>query len=90
MTSVKKDQNSVSVITALSDSNQTVLMVYANPATHALVVDDGTSGSDLGYEQSVKDANGVNSLLGASNSDGLTPVPLYANSSTNGLKVNSH
>jgi hypothetical protein len=75
----KKDDNFVSTLTAVLNSNGvTIMNVGANPTTHLLNVSDGTTGSDLGPTNALKDTNNVSTLLGTSYVDGFTPVSIYA------------
>ena len=76
-----KDANYVNVLTAvLNTDGQTVMSVYANPITHRLMLNDGTTGSDNGPTNAIKDKNNVSTLLGTSSADGLTPITAYADS----------
>ena len=76
-----KDANYVNVLTAvLNTDGQTVMSVYANPITHRLMLNNGTTGSDNGPTNAIKDKNHVPTLLGTSSGDGLTPVTAYADS----------
>lgn len=65
---------------AVQDDGVTLLNLKADPATHALAVSDGTTGSNNGPTQSRHDGNHTHALVAVSNADGKTPVVLYADS----------
>ncbi len=80
----KKDQNFVNSMTAvLNTDGKTIINLTANPSTHALGVQDSTVGSDYGPTDALKDTNNTSTLLAVSYVDGLTIVPLYADSNGN-------
>lgn len=86
MTVAVKDANSVSaLICPLNTDGKTIQRVYVNPTTHALFVSNGTTGTDHGVPQALKDDNGTATLMGVSSSDFTTPVAVYADSSGNML-----
>lgn len=84
MSNATKDVNSVAtIICPLNTDGITLQRVYVNPATHALLISNGTSGTDFGFTRAIKDDNGVAILTGVSSSDFVTPVDIYADSSGN-------
>ncbi len=90
MTSVKRDENRVTVSNGLSNADgATVLSVKANPTTHAYVVDNGLGGSDLTGDNASRDENRVPAFMAVSATDGITPVPIYVDSATGGLLIRS-
>ena len=78
MANANKDENNVSTLIASGIDGVTIVPVMADPTTHRLVVRDGTSGSDNGPTNALKDGNNVSSLLAVSSVDGKTIVPVYA------------
>lgn len=79
-----RDENSVPTITAgLNTNGRTITRVVADPTTHAMQVTDGTTGSDSGPTNDLRDENGVDTLMAVSSSDGFTSVVLYTDSSGN-------
>lgn len=79
-----RDQNNVpTILGVLNTDGETVTAIQANPTTHVLSVDDGTTGSDNGGTEAQRDQNFVPTLLAVSESDGSTPVVLYADSNGN-------
>lgn len=88
MTDTKKDNNQVPAILGVSNADGTTPLPFkADPSSHAIVMDDGTTGSDLSGDVAVRDNNGNPALMALSETDGITPVPLYANSSTGGILI---
>lgn len=65
------------MLAVLGTDGVTPTPVTIAPATHALGVDDDTTGSDNGPADAVKDGNYVSSLMAVSSADGVTPVVLY-------------
>ena len=87
----KRDQNKVPALLAVSNADgETTLSVYADSDTNSLIVDNGTSGSDLSDAPAKRDQNKVPALMAVSEADGVTPVPIYANSVTNGVLIDSN
>lgn len=79
----KRDQNNVpTILGVLNTDGETVVGVKINPTTHALAVDNNTTGSDNGPTQALRDENFIPTMLAVSSSDGETLVPLYVD--TNG------
>lgn len=90
MAQARKDQNYVSTRLATSNADGTTpLNLQANPTTHALDVDDGTTGSDLSGDIAARDQNHIPVILAVSEVDGVTPVAVYIDSSTKKLLVDS-
>ncbi len=90
MTNAKKDNNQIPVLLLISNADgTTTLQLKANPTTHALIVDNGTTGSDLSGDTASRDDNGQPVAIAVSNSDGSTPVSLYADSSTGRFLIKS-
>jgi hypothetical protein len=86
----KKDPNFVNTLTGtLNTDGQTIILIGANPLTHALNVNDGISGTDFGPINAPHDANDVHTLLATSSADGKTPVVVYADINGN-LLIDSH
>ena len=84
MSNAKRDENRVTTITAILETDGlTIENIFASPTTHALKVDDDTTGSDNGPtpERAVRDGNYVKTLYAVSSVDGETPVALYTNAS---------
>jgi hypothetical protein len=86
----ERDNNQVTTLIGTSNADgKIVLKLQADPTTHYLLIEDGSSGSDLGNDEARHDNNKITSLLAVSSADGVTPVPLYVNSITNRLLVKS-
>lgn len=82
MSNAKKDENGVSTLLGVLDSDgQTLVRVKVNESSNnALKVDDGTTGSDNGPDIAPRDENFVPALIALSSVDGVTPVVVYADS----------
>lgn len=79
-----KDQNGISgMLGILNTDGSTIVPIQANPTTHAINVSDGTTGTDHGPSDAIKDGNYVPVLMAVSSVDGKTPVVIYADSSGN-------
>lgn len=73
-----RDENFVTTKTlALNTDGKTIIRVTVNPNTHALKVTDGTTGSDHGPKNALRDENDVPTIMGVSSSDFKTPVVVY-------------
>lgn len=84
MAQAPRDQNRVpALLGTLNTDGITPTVVYADPATHALNVSDGTTGSDLGGHNAVRDQNRIPALLAVSSADGTTIVPVYTDANGN-------
>lgn len=79
MTQAKKDNNGVNTMLAtLQSDGLTPSLVKAESSTHALKIDDDTTGTDnSNYDQAKRDENVVTVIIVASEADGVTPVQLY-------------
>lgn len=81
MVNSSRDENSVPTLSAVSSSDGlTVIPIKADPNSHALMVDDNATGSDLGPTNAKRDQNDVPTLLAVSSVDGITPVVVYSTS----------
>lgn len=90
MTQVKKDNNQIPTLGAVSNLDGTTPnFIKADPSTHRVITDDNTTGSDLTGDNALRDDNGYTGMMAVSEIDGITPVPLYAVSSTGALLVDS-
>lgn len=90
MTNASRDQNSVpTILGAKAASTSETSPVLADPSTHALAVDDNTTGSDNGPSNAPRDQNDVPALMAVSSADGKTPVVLYVDSDGK-LLINSN
>jgi hypothetical protein len=84
------DNNNVTTELGVSNADGvTPLKLRANPSTHILDVEGGSTGSDLGNDDAKRDDNYTTCLLAVSSVDGVTPVPLYINAITNKLLIKS-
>lgn len=76
-----RDQNHVTtILCALSSNGTTPVRVEIDPDSHALKVDDASTGSSFGGTDAIRDQNRVPVWLAVSSSDEITPVPVFANS----------
>lgn len=84
MSNAAKDQNGVSTLLGVLDSDgETLVRVKVNESSNnSLQVDDNTTGSDNGPSIAPRDQNFVPALIAVSSVDGVTPVVVYAD--TNG------
>lgn len=94
MANASIDSNSVATLTgALSSNGDSAVRVKANASTHALQVDDNTTGSDFGPANALHDDNNRPTLIAVSSVtgtvggiayvQGVTPVVVYTDSSGN-------
>lgn len=83
MADAAKDQNFVNTLICSGTNGTSIVRVKADPTSHALKVNDGTSGSDNGPENALRDGNNVPVLVAVSETDGVTPVVVYADSNGN-------
>lgn len=82
MANAGRDSNGATTKIGVLDSDGvTTAQLKAIPTTHEVLMEDGSSGSDLSGDNAARDANGVTALMATSNADGTTPVPLYINAS---------
>ena len=86
-----RDANRIPVTLVTSNADGiTPLMLTVNPVTHAIFIDDNTTGSDLSSDIASRDANRVPVLMGVSSVDGITPVPIYQDPVTGALLTDSN
>lgn len=64
----------------LNTDGTTPTAVQADPTTHLMAYNDGTTGSDLTGDNALRDDNRTPILMAVSEVDGVTPVPLYVDS----------
>lgn len=85
MSDAKRDQNRVTTITAVLDTDGTTIEnVCADPSVHSLCVEDNTTGSDNGPDgRALHDSNHIPTFLAVSADDGETPVALYVDDDGN-------
>lgn len=78
------DENGVrTLIAGWNVDGKTIIRVKANPSNHGLKVSDGTTGSDLGPINDLRDQNFHPALMAVSSVDGVTPVVVYADNDGN-------
>lgn len=81
MTNAARDENYVpTIIAALETNGKTIVRIEATPNTHLLAYEDGTTGTDHGPVNDLRDENSVHCWMAVSSSDGKTPVVLYSTS----------
>lgn len=81
MTNATRDENNrPAILAVLNTDGITVTPVEINPTTHALSVDNNTTGTDQGPQRALRDENFVTTMLAVSDVDGVTPVALYVDS----------
>ena len=86
--SAPRDENRIPVMQGISNADgSTVLPVYGTASNNSLVINDGTTGSDLGPTYDKRDENRKVAFMAVSATDGVTPVPIYVDSITNGLLI---
>lgn len=86
MADAKRDQNNVPTLLGTLDSTgASTVRVKVNATNHALKVSDNTTGSDNGPSpaRALRDNNDVPALLAVSSVDGVSIVPVYADSNGN-------
>lgn len=84
MSSDPRDENQVTgLLGVLNSTGASVVLVKADPTTHALKANDNVTGSNNGPSRALRDENQVTSLVATSSTDGVTPVIVYADSSGN-------
>lgn len=88
MTNAKKDNNQVPVLLGASNADGTTpLPIQVDPATHEIIMDDNTTGSNLSDSNARRDNNAIPIGLAVSSIDDVTPVMIYIDSVTNKLLV---
>lgn len=81
MADAQLDENGRYSMTGLLDSDgSTITRVTADPTSHALSVDDDTTGSDNGGSYAHLDDNYRPTTYALSSADGVTKVALYVDS----------
>lgn len=84
MANAERDDNNVPTLLGVLNTNgSTLVRVKAGAVTHALAVDDASTGSDNGPSNALRDENFVPALLAVSSVDGVTPVVVYADADGN-------
>jgi len=82
MAESQRDNNKIPTILAtLNTSALTPTLVQVNPTNHRILVEDAVTGSDFGGNPAKRDNSGISVMMAVSSVDGVTPVPLYINSS---------
>lgn len=85
-----RDENRVpTLMGTLNTDGETPQTICADSSSHALCVNDSTTGSDNGGNHAVRDENRVPVLMATSSVDGVTPVAVYADEDKN-LLINSN
>lgn len=81
MTNAPHDGNHVpGLIAALNTDGKTVAPITADPSSHGIMVNDGTTGIDHGPPDAIKDENHVSGMLALSSAGDKKLVSLYATS----------
>lgn len=89
MSNAYRDENGVPTIIGVRNTDgSTITRVKADSTSHALAVDNNTTGSDNGPTNAPRDENNICGLMAVSSADGVTPIPLYVDS-TGKLLINS-
>ena len=86
------DENGRQTIMAISNvDGKTIAPIYANPTSHAVHVDDNTTGSDLGNNggNAMLDENSRQVITALSSTGDGSIIEVYVNDSTGALLVNS-
>lgn len=77
------DDNGIPTLIGTLDTNgRTPVSVKADPITHGLKINDGTTGSSFTATTSQRDANRHTALWAVSSADGITPI--YVATDVNG------
>lgn len=85
-----RDENGVTtIIGASSTDGKTIVRAEADPITHRLLAQDGTTGSDFGTVNASRDENHIPVWIAVSSSDGQTPVECYLDPITQRLLIYS-
>lgn len=81
MAEAKIDVNNVpTLIGLLNTDGETTTNLEADPTSHAMQMDNDTTGSDSGGDHALRDDNHKTSMIAVDETDGSTPVALYVNS----------
>ena len=83
MSNAKRDENNVPTLICSQTDGATIVRIKVNPANNGLKISDGTTGSDNGPVNALRDENSVHVLMAVSSVDGVTPVAVYADSNGN-------
>ncbi len=84
MENASRDENSVATILGtLNTTGASTVRIKVNASTHALKVSDGTSGTDYGPKNALRDENDIPAVMAVSSADGVTPVSVYTDSNGN-------
>lgn len=83
MNASRDENNITALIATLGTDGETIVRILADPSTHALEVDDDTTGLDNGPVDALRDENNVPVLMAVSSVDGVTPVAVYVDSNGN-------
>lgn len=84
MAQAQKDDNNISTIQGLLNTDgATPTNLEADPTSHILDADDGTTGSDNGGSRALRDDNHTPVAIAVSELDGTTPVALYVDANGN-------
>lgn len=79
MENASRDQNNVpTLLGALETDGTTTVRVKTDVSTHALAVQDASTGTDHGTQNAKRDENNIAVLMAVSSTDGVTPVEVYA------------
>ena len=85
-----RDNNGIQVMLGTDSTDGiTPIVLYVEPVTHSIEVDDNTTGSDLSAANARRDVNYEPVTVGTSSSDGITAEAIYINPSTKKLLINS-
>ena len=90
MANAIKDDNKIPTMLGLdSTDGVTPAIIKVTPTDHAILISNGTTGSDLGSNPAKRDNNGEPVLMAVSSADGTTPVALYVDTSNGALLTKS-
>lgn len=88
MNAARDNNNVPTKILALDTDGKTIVRLVVDPVTHKIKVNNGTTGSNHGPTNALRDENFVPVLIGVSSSDFITPVVAYGDV-TGALKIQS-
>jgi len=81
-----RDKNRIpALLCASSSDGTTIVPIYADATTHAVVANIANTGSDHGIPNAKRDQNSVTVLMGVSKTDGVTPVEIYGDPTTHAI-----
>lgn len=90
MTNARRDGNAVPTrIGVLNTDGATIMLLYVNPTTGALKIDNATTGTYPGGNIAKRDENSVATMTAVSEADQITPLKVLINSS-NQLLIDSN